>query len=555
MDRLRQLLSQINAQLAVLSVSQRIAVGLCAALAAMSILWLMQWSTKPELVQLVPYSFSYEELPTVEEALNASGKTYEVRGMRVYVRQDDKRKLQGELSSAGALPDGSLFSMEQLVAEQNPFLPPSARAENANYAKANDLGNIIATFEGVKHARVILNPKTKRRFGGASDVPTASVAITLSPGREMTQSMIGGVAKLVAGTVPGLKPHNVFITDNRGRPHRLPNPEDAVGLGYLDEVKKREAHLLNKIMDKLAYIPGLRASVSVRLDSDRRTTQKTTYAKQEVKTDMTDNTVSGTASSPAASGMQPNVGTAITATAAGQSNTTDKTELENFPAKVAETQTIESGLYAQTGVTATVGIPRSFIVGLHKLNNPDAQDPTDADIASIRDEQKTSVRTAVAKMVMADSLDDVEVDVFPDMQWSSSGGNWSPPGGPIVAMGMEQTEPGAVDYVVSYGPQLGLGVLAMMSMFMMMRIVRKSSKALADEAAVDEEPEVDEGRVLTVGPHAVGQAEATDGFLTGKEVDEDTLKFRQLDEEVSRLVREDPGVAADLIGRWVEETE
>ena len=68
MERLRQLLSNISAQLSVLTVSQRLAVGLCAALVAGSLLWLLQWSTSPEMVPLVTHDFSYEQLDAAEQA-------------------------------------------------------------------------------------------------------------------------------------------------------------------------------------------------------------------------------------------------------------------------------------------------------------------------------------------------------------------------------------------------------------------------------------------------------------------------------------------------------
>ena len=69
MERLRQLLTDISVHLGVLTISQRIAIGLCAALAAGSLLWLLQWSTTPEMVPLVMRKFSYEELDAAEQYL------------------------------------------------------------------------------------------------------------------------------------------------------------------------------------------------------------------------------------------------------------------------------------------------------------------------------------------------------------------------------------------------------------------------------------------------------------------------------------------------------
>ena len=71
MERLRQLVAYINAQLGGLNASQRLAIGLCAALIAGSLLWLMQWSASPEFVPLLTHEFSYTELDSTEEVLRS----------------------------------------------------------------------------------------------------------------------------------------------------------------------------------------------------------------------------------------------------------------------------------------------------------------------------------------------------------------------------------------------------------------------------------------------------------------------------------------------------
>ena len=80
MDRLKNLLSNINTQLSVLTVSQRLAIGLCAALAVVSLLWLMQWSSKPEMVPLVQHDFEFDALGSAEQVLQSNGIPYEIVG-------------------------------------------------------------------------------------------------------------------------------------------------------------------------------------------------------------------------------------------------------------------------------------------------------------------------------------------------------------------------------------------------------------------------------------------------------------------------------------------
>ena len=560
MDRLRQLLSYIGAQMSVLTFSQRLAIGLCAALVVVSLLWLLQWSTTPELVPLANYEFSFEELQAAEDALEENGAPYSVRGTRVYVRAQDRHNLLRVLHGAGALPEGSLYDMASVVADDNPFQSPGQRQFAQNYAKGNELAKIIATSPFVRKAAVLINNKRTRRLGGQSDVPTASVNVALAPGTEITSEMVEGFAKLVAGAIAGLTPPNVYITDSRTmRSYSVPRPGDPASVDYLAIVKKREAHFLAKIMDKLADVPGLRASVTVELDTSRSVKQKHAYTKVEPKTESTQTTEQTSPQQPTEPGVQANLGQALTAGASGMNNTTEESKQEFYEPKLSETETIERVAFGTKRVTATVGIPRSFVVGVFRAKFPDVEeDPKDDDprFVTVRDDQTTRVKTSVERIVMAKSPKDVEVDVYPDMMWTSDGGGFAAsPGGVAVAMA-EADSLDAIELLRTYGPQAGLAMLAMMSMAMMMRVVRKSSRVVGRRAprpAVGQEA-LEEEPILSAGPHPVGQAATSEGFLVGHEIDEEALRDRELNEEVAKLVDEDPEGAADLLRRWIQDS-
>ncbi len=555
MDRLRQLIANINRQLGVLTFSQRVAIGLCAALVAVSLLWLMQWSTTPQLISLVDHDFTLDEQAQAEEALK--GHTFEIRGNRIYVKPGERPNMIRLLHSAGALPEGSLWTMTDLVADSNPFMASQERQYRHTFAMGNSIAEIIRTYPFVKRADVMINNKTKRRLGGESDVPTASVSVELMPGKQMSMQIVDGFAKLVAGTVQGLKPHNVYVTDSRtGRTLSPPHPDEAMGLGYMDEVKKREAHLQGKIMSILSYIPGVKAEVSVRLDGSKRSTRSYEHEKPAIRRSKTLEEETTSANRPTEAGTQPNVGMGLTSGTTGGMSTVAENEDEFHEPQLKKEERVVSMNYATQGVMATVKIPRSFIVGVYTAQFPDQENPTDDDLSDIQSIQIAEVKQSVEKIVQAESDSDVDVGIYPDMQWSSAGGAFSmtPMG---IAMGAEGAS-GLDTYQIvrSYGPQVGLGLLAMMSMFMMMRIVRKSADAIPKMPEEEEEVEEEDfGKILSVGPHPVGEAEVGDGFLTGKEVDEETLAQAQLTDEVSRMVEEDPQSAADLLRRWIEESD
>src|SRR5688572_16298977 len=90
MDRLRNLSTLIQTRLAQLTLSQRIAIGMCAALIAISFLWLLQWSTIPEMAPLLTRQLSYAELETAEQALRSNGIAFDANGTTLLVREADR---------------------------------------------------------------------------------------------------------------------------------------------------------------------------------------------------------------------------------------------------------------------------------------------------------------------------------------------------------------------------------------------------------------------------------------------------------------------------------
>jgi flagellar biosynthesis/type III secretory pathway M-ring protein FliF/YscJ len=405
----------------------------------------------------------------------------------------------------------------------------------------------------------MINPRKMRRLGRPADEPTASVTVTLEADKEMSPQIVEGFAKLVSGAVAGLKPHDVNVIDKRtGRSYNTKHPDEIGPSDYLEAVRGREAYLYQKILKKLADIPGVLIAVSVELDPTRHIKQTNTYAEPQEKTSTTQESSQAAAERPTEAGVQPNTGVALTAGPAGQTSSTEESTSEMFPPTLAGTETIEQPPFAQTGVTATVSIPRSFLVGVFSAKYPDDGDPKDDDprFTDIQNAQVSGVKKAVKLIVQADSPDDVDVDVYPDMRWSQDGGAWNAVPGQVPSDQESVGIVGVLEMVRGYGPQVGLGALALMSLLMMTRIVRRSSQiALMQTKRREAEESVDQEGLLTVGPRPVGEAEVSTGMLTGKEVDEQTLRYQELGEEVSKMVDADPAGAAELVRRWVEDVD
>jgi flagellar biosynthesis/type III secretory pathway M-ring protein FliF/YscJ len=339
----------------------------------------------------------------------------------------------------------------------------------------------------------------------------------------------------------------------------VPHPDDAASFDVFSMEKKREAHLQLKILDALAYIPAVRVSVSVEVDTSKRVTQKLKHDAAQPKIETSQSSESGAAGSGAEPGVQANLGQSISAGSNGGMNTTEETMVENFEPKLSETETVEQIPFAIKSATATVGIPRSFVVGLYQAQFPKADKPEDdnPDFSKLRDDLLNRVKRGIERIVMAKKPNDVEVSIYPDMEWSVDGGSWSraPAAGMVTQASSESFD--ALGLVKGYGPQIGLGFLALLSLFTMTRIVRSAppvpkpagvAEKKAGSAAEEAEP------LLAAGASAVGKASLSESLLVGREVDDDTLRYQELGEEVAKLVEADPESAAELIRRWMDES-
>lgn len=555
MDRIRQQLTHISKQLHVLSTSQRIAIGLCGALLVLSVFWLIQWSSSIEYVPLAGRSLTYEELDAAEVALHDAGIPYKLRGRTILVRSDDRDSVPRVLHSSNVISQADLMDMESLARDSNPFRAPKEREFNEIYAKGNTIARIIETSDVVESARVLINPATKRRIGGPNSVPTATVSVKLSPGRDMTTAVVESLARQVAGAVSGLEVYSVYITDARtGRSYSVPHPDDADYAGYLAKYKDHERHLLSKILERFsADIPGLRASVSVDLDLNRTSRTTHRWDSPQPKTESRSETQSGSSPTPAEPGVHANTGTALTAGGGAQTSSTTDETTEYFPVQPTEVETVESRAPVVRSATATVGVPRSYIVSLFRLKNPDAESPSDSDIAAEQKAELSRITAGVARII-GQPTEAVKVDVYPDLEFAATGTSWSQVPGGIGGMEADEGQlTAATDLLDAYGAPFGLGFLALVSLFMMSRIIRKSEALIPDH--LPDSPDAEGVGVLNVPGATVGEAVTSEGYLTGHEVDDETLRQQQLSEEVSRMVEEDPASAADLIGRWIEEVQ
>ncbi|MHC5109859.1 MAG: flagellar M-ring protein FliF C-terminal domain-containing protein [Planctomycetota bacterium] len=552
---MRRLLEYVSKQLGVLTLSQRLALGLSAALIVVSVLWLLQWSSKPDMVPLVNHKFTFDELETLEEAIKQSGLPYKVAGMRIYVREADRYNLVRVVHAADALPDGSLYDMTNVVEDPNPFEDPSSRRFKQDYAKGNELAKIIATAPYVQEARVVINNQEKRRLDGMGYEATATVSVKLVKSRSMTQGMVEGFARLVAHAIAGLKPHNVAVIDLRSlRSYSVPHPDEAGSLDFLSKATDFERSFEKKIRTILTHIPGVQVGVTVDLDTSKSIKELAVYDSPSPRSELMDASEQSLSQQPTGPGVQPNLGQAVMVDPSGGRSTKEKTDTENFPPNMIERERIEQPALSIKRVTATIAIPRSFVVGVYKAQHPDMETAIGDDnegFVALRNRQVAAVQDSVQNVIQGER-DDVKVEIYPDMEWTGADGGFAGAPGGVAGTTSRVETWDAMRLLDAYGRQAGMGLLALLSLGMMMRVVRKSTDELSPKVEEDRS-EPREEVIFDAEPPPIGEAGSVSSFLVGREVNDDVLRVQEITNEVTKMVEEDPGAAAELLTRWIND--
>jgi flagellar M-ring protein FliF len=87
---------------------------------------------------------------------------------------------------------------------------------NQTRALNGELEQTIEQMQGIAHARVNIVLPHQQPFAQNPDPAQASVLLTLAGPEPLDQTSVNAILNLVASAVPGLKPQNISIVDNRG---------------------------------------------------------------------------------------------------------------------------------------------------------------------------------------------------------------------------------------------------------------------------------------------------------------------------------------------------
>lgn len=138
-------------------------------------------------------------------------------------------------------------------------------------AEERELARSIELLQGIEAARVLIARPEASPFVREQVPVTASITLTLAPGRSLSDTQARAIVHLVAGAVPGLSPDNVAIADQSGRllagepgPGRLAGDDRRLRLQTAIEERARQSIL--QLLGPIVGRENVTAQVSVDLD-------------------------------------------------------------------------------------------------------------------------------------------------------------------------------------------------------------------------------------------------------------------------------------------------
>jgi flagellar M-ring protein FliF len=222
--------------------------------------------------QLLYANLTLSDASSVSEWLKNQKINYTLKngGRDIWVPADQIYQTRLDLAANG-LPSGGDVGFE-VFDKQSFALTDYVQKVNYTRALQGELARTITSLAPVESTRVHLALPEKRLFKNQQKSGTASVIVTLIPGKNLDQSQVQGIIHLVAGSVTDLEPGNVKIIDSNGvvlEAQEKPDKDNLLPvdrLAFQQEVEHRMEIRAQDLLDKTMGKDNAMVRVSATLD-------------------------------------------------------------------------------------------------------------------------------------------------------------------------------------------------------------------------------------------------------------------------------------------------
>lgn len=254
-------------------------VAAAAVIALMIGIWM--WSQKTEYRVLFS-NFSDRDGGAIVASLQQMNVPYKYSegGSAILVPETMVHDARLRLASQG-LPKGGNVGFELM---ENQKLGVSQFLEQVNFQRAleGELARSIQSLSAVQGARIHLALPKASVFVRDQQKPTASVILTLYPGRMLDGQQVSAIVHLVASSVPELSPKAVTIVDQNGNllsdtTKQPANGLDPTQLKYVQDLQQDIVKRVESIIAPIVGSGNVRAEATADVDFSRSEQAAETY--------------------------------------------------------------------------------------------------------------------------------------------------------------------------------------------------------------------------------------------------------------------------------------
>lgn len=546
MDFLSRAYAQGSELFKSMTLGARITSGLLLAVIVISLAYLIQGQVDgPDTYLFGAQAFSSAEITSMEAAFSKAGLGgYLVEGSKVRIPRGEQAAYVAALAEGNALPTNFSSLMEDLVSGGSPFESEKQRQQRVNTSKQRLLSLAIKSMTGIEDALVLFDVQEGTGLARKKEV-TASVSVRCSSNQPMEDEQVPAIRHLVVGAIAGLTPDKVSVTCMNSGHTFAGGTSSRAGGGTLDDYSERKRFLekeyTEKIRSVLHFVRGVSVATDVTLDTEVDHKEvSTTVDPKPVTVDLhsTETTSSTQAAAPAgrpgvaAQGGMNQAGAVSTTSTGSRSDDESREERQRSLVGTKQIETRKHGLTPER-VTAAIGVPSSHYENIWRQRNPTppGEEPPAPDpkaLATIEADEIKNIRDMVAQIIplppgiVPDVTPLVTVKTFQHID---------PP-----AMATPSLAETAIASLGQYWSSIGLGLLGLISLFMLRSMIR--SIPVAEPPAPMAIPFPTEDEKDDEVEAAAKRRRRANGEPDPRE-------------DLMDIVREDPDAAANILRNWI----
>lgn len=194
---------------------------------------------------------------------------YTEGGGAILIPSERVHDVRLKLATQG-LPKGSVTGFELM---ENSKFGITQFQERLNFQRGleGELTRSIQAMAAVQSARVHLALPNQNGFFREQQKPSASVLLSLYPGRILDRAQIAGIVHLVASSVPEMAPSAVSVLDDSGKllsqsPDGNNNAIEMQQLAYTQQIEQQYVRRILEILEPVVGKNNVKAQVSAVMD-------------------------------------------------------------------------------------------------------------------------------------------------------------------------------------------------------------------------------------------------------------------------------------------------